>query len=351
MTKTTRVMLAVLALCGTSAALAQSSVTLYGRVNTSIESQKLGNQSVSGMVSNSSYVGFRGVEDLGSGLKAGFILETQFNSDDGSGAGGAGIDFTRNSEVNLAGSFGTVRLGTFDPASYLATADVVSMHNHDTGTTADALYWYNDSTANKIAYVTPDFGGVTAELQYSLGEKAIAGGLQDRGAWDLGINYSAGALGVGFGYSTQNKKLAAGTGPKASKDQMAVRVSYALGDLTLAGYYMRGQDETDPTFLGLKKKIDTYRLSAMYTLGASEFHANIGRANKTKIGSTSIAQSSATQWTLAYNYNLSKRTKAYAMYSKVSNGNASSYGPTSLGGAVGAGQDFRTFGLGVRHLF
>ena len=85
MTKTTRVMLAVLAVCGTSAALAQSSVTLYGRVNTYIEHQKLGNASATGLVSNSSFIGFRGTEDLGNGLKAGFILESQFNSDNGTG--------------------------------------------------------------------------------------------------------------------------------------------------------------------------------------------------------------------------------------------------------------------------
>ena len=56
MTKTSRLMLAVLAVCGTSAAMAQSSVTLYGRVNTSVEHQKLGNSKATGLVTNSSYM-------------------------------------------------------------------------------------------------------------------------------------------------------------------------------------------------------------------------------------------------------------------------------------------------------
>ena len=119
MTKTTRVMLAVLAVCGTSAAMAQSSVSIYGRVNTSVEHQKLGNASATGMVSNSSYIGFKGTEDLGNGLKAGFVLEGNFLSDNGAGADEGAFNFKRNSEVNLSGNFGMVRMGSFDAATVL----------------------------------------------------------------------------------------------------------------------------------------------------------------------------------------------------------------------------------------
>ena len=105
MTKTTRVMLAVLAVCGTSAALAQSSVTLYGRINTSVEHQKLGNASATGLVSSGSYLGFKGTEDLGNGLKAGFVLEGTVEAD----TGGTGYSFDRQSELNLSGNFGMLR--------------------------------------------------------------------------------------------------------------------------------------------------------------------------------------------------------------------------------------------------
>ena len=66
-----RLLLALLAVAGSSAVLAQSSVTLYGRVNTTVERQKAGDQTSTQMVNNSSRFGFRGVEDLGGGLKAG----------------------------------------------------------------------------------------------------------------------------------------------------------------------------------------------------------------------------------------------------------------------------------------
>ena len=313
--KMQRLMLAVLAVCGTSAAMAQSSVTVYGRVNTTIERQKIGSESVSGMYNNASRIGFKGVEDLGSGLKAGFVLEAGFGSDDGSGP----LAFRRQSELNLSGNFGMLRLGNFDAESYYATADVVSMHNHDTGSSADALYDYNMRTGNQIAYRTPEFGGFWAEVQHSFHEK-VAG---ERNAWDLAVNYNAGALGLGAGYSQVG-----------SDKQAALRATYAFGPMTLGAYYQR----SDKDFLGTR---NNFRLAAMYTVGASEFHANVGRANKW----SDVADSSANQWTLGYNYNLSKRTKVYGYYTKVDNKAGAGY----MTGV--AGVDFSSFALGVRHNF
>ena len=168
MTKMTRIALAALAVMGATTAIAQSSVTLYGRINTTVERQKSGNQTVTGMQNNASRWGIRGTEDLGGGLKAGFTLESGFNSDTGTGSGWThpttGMSFARQSEVNLSGGFGMVRLGNFVPESYYATADYVSMHNHDTGSSSDAFYddpvWFGGvnggglSTRNKIGYRT-----------------------------------------------------------------------------------------------------------------------------------------------------------------------------------------------------
>ena len=87
MQTSSRLLLASLALLSTSAAFAQSSVTIYGRVNTSVERQKVGDVSATVMQNNASRIGFRGVEDLGGGLKAGFVLESGFNSDAGTSDG------------------------------------------------------------------------------------------------------------------------------------------------------------------------------------------------------------------------------------------------------------------------
>lgn len=347
MTKTTRVMLAVLAVCGTSAALAQSSVTLYGRVNTTVEHQKIGSDSKSVMNSNSSYIGFRGTEDLGNGLKAGFQLEGNFGSDDGAGGStGTGLDFKRHTEINLSGNFGAVRLGKFNVGSYLATADYISMHNHDTGTSADALYAYVFPEGNQISYRSPEFGGVTAEFNYGFGEKASRGtslpgtsfgGIgEHKGAFDASLNYNNGPLGLGLGY-TQAKTDAAGNTLK--EQQLGLRASYGIGALTLGAYYQYYKVDAD----AFDTKRHAYRLAAMYTLGASEFHANVGRAQsyKNDIGGSTAA----TQWTLGYNYNLSKRTKVYGYFTKINNGNDAAYGVDT------AGDNFRSIAVGVRHLF
>jgi predicted porin len=353
MTKTTRVMLAVLAACGASAAMAQSSVNVYGRVNTTVEHQKIGSESRSAMESNSSFIGFRGTEDLGNGLKAGFQLEGQFNSDDGSGAGGA-FNFKRHSEVNLSGNFGTVRLGKFNVGSYLATADYISMHNHDTGTSADALYAYVFPEGNQISYRSPDFGGVTAEFNYGFGEKAnrttalpgdgtnalaVAG--EHKGAFDASLNYNNGPLGLGLGYTRATTEGLL----DVKEQQLGLRASYSINALTLGAYYQYYKADASATGINLDTKRHAYRLAAMYTMGASEFHANVGRAQAYK-GDLSGAKTAATQWTLGYNYNLSKRTKVYGYFTKINNGNDAAYG-----GVVNAGDNFRSIAVGVRHLF
>lgn len=361
-------MLAVLAVCGTSAALAQSSVTLYGRVNTSIEHQKLGNASATGLVSNSSFIGFRGTEDLGNGLKAGFILESQFNSDDGTGtADSGGVNFTRQSELNLSGNFGMLRLGRFDPYSYSVTADAISMHNHDTGPTADMLYSGVLWGGNKIAYRTPTIAGFDAEVQYQFGEKekvadfkeniggnTYSGSAEHKNGWDLGVNYANGPLGLGFGYSQLKHDVSVAVGPyvgttNLKQSQLAIRASYEIGDLTLGAYYQK--QDLKASEIG-KVKRNVYRLAAKYVIGASELHANIGRADKFKFDGEKFGRA-PTQWTLAYNYNLSKRTKVYALYSNINNAVYSNViGNTfsSLSTTDDAAK-FRTFGVGIRHFF
>ena len=346
MTKTTRVMLAVLAVCGTSAAMAQSSVNLYGRINTSIESTKIGNDRVSEMSTNSSFIGFRGTEDLGNGLKAGFVLEGNFNSDDGAGSDNGAFNFKRNSEINLSGNFGMVRMGAFDPYSYTVTADTISMHNHDTGITADALYNHVALGGNKLAYVTPTIAGFTGQVQYLFGEKAGAPTEEYKGGWDLGVDYANGPLGLGFGYSQIKGDDLVGT-DDWKDSQFALRGSYAIGDLTLGAYYQRQKFD----FGADDAKRNVYRVAAMYKLGASEFHANVGRADKLKVNGTKLNDTAATQWTLAYNYNLSKRTKVYTFYTNINNTTGTAENIVNINPAAIEKEKQRSFGVGIRHLF
>ena len=331
-------LLALLATVGATSVMAQSSVTLYGRVNTSVERQKDGDVTTTGMLNNASRIGFKGVEDLGGGLKAGFVLESGFDSSNGAGTGwpglpsGTGINFGRQSEVNLSGGFGMVRLGNFVPESYYATADFVSMHNHDTGSSSDALYydpvWFGGlGTKNKVGYRSPSLGGLVIDAAVNLHEKAA--GTNEKNGFDLAANYNLGALALGAGYSYVN-----------SNYQLGLRAAYTFGQFTVGGYYQRNKDDNQWVSGGAGTR-DNFRLSGMYTMGASEFHVNLGHANKW----SNVPDSAATQWTLGYNYNLSKRTKVYGFYTRVNNSALSDVNVTK------AGDNFSSFAVGVRHNF
>lgn len=93
-------LIAVSATAAAAAAAADSSVNVYGRIDTAVESVKTGNARVNGVNNSGSYFGFQGQEDLGNGLKLGFQLESAINSDDGS-ITNADSFFGNRSEVNL----------------------------------------------------------------------------------------------------------------------------------------------------------------------------------------------------------------------------------------------------------
>ncbi|MEO8152036.1 MAG: porin [Rhizobacter sp.] len=310
-------------------AMAQSSVTVYGRLNDSLEHQKVGDTSDNKVQDSASRIGFKGSEDLGGGLKANFVIESGFATDTGAANTGTPTSrfWNRESTVGLSSSMlGAIRLGNM-PASeaYFATADYVSMHNHDTGTSEDALYRgvAVGRLQNAIAYTTPTVGGLRGDLQYSLGEGA-AGFDHHR---SFAVNFDQGALHLGVGYEATS----------ADQKSLGLRALYELGAFTFGGYVERDS--------GTAFKRTNIRLSGMYAMGASEFHLNVGKAGKTD----DVDNTGARQVTVAYNYNLSKRTKVYAFYTEIKNDSAASYNSEFTGVTTGA--KLSSIALGLRHNF
>ncbi|MBB5206211.1 putative porin [Inhella inkyongensis] len=312
MKKFTLSALALVAAAVAAPAFAQSSVTLYGRLNTTVENQKVnGGLSKWVVANNSSRLGFKGVEDIGGGLKASFNLEHGFQSDTGTqnllSDGKPAAFWGREAWVQLAGSFGAVRLGNFTPESYFATADYISMHNHDTGSSSDELYDFSTyRSKNKVGYFTPSMGGLSASLSMSAGE----GNSGEKRLIDTAVNYVAGPFHAGFGYAKHG-----------DVNQWALRGLYEMGAFTFGAYYQIAEN-------GYAKKYKNGRLAAMYSMGASEFHLNYGRATD------------GDQYTLGYNYNLSKRTKVYAYYTD----------RDTARGTARSGE-FSSLAMGVRHNF
>jgi predicted porin len=311
-------------------AFAQSSVTLYGRINTTIEYQD--NELIDKTVlsNNASRWGINGKEDLGGGLSAFFQLEAGFASDTGAGTGG----FNRDAFVGLTStSLGQIKLGKFTSALYYGTIDYIGVFNHDTGVAEeDNIYALTAGYTNAVQYTSPKFGpfefALEANASEGTGPKTYAGV----------VNYDQGDLHIGAGYSQTKSVL-----DQKVIEGFSAAVSYVFGPLTVGAAYEHDKDEA----LG---KRDAVTGTAMYTLGASEFHLSIGWAGEYD----NVPNSDALQYLVGYNYNLSKRTKLYAFYFALDNKAGASYVPFGGGGASIAALPDKTFsslGVGIRHNF
>lgn len=332
--------IAVTALSLAGAAFAQTDVTVYGRANVSLEQQKVGSQSEAVLVDNQSRLGVRAKHDLAGGMSVGATLEAGINFTNG--AHNPSNLFAREATANIAGAFGQVKVGRM-PASvaYFATADYVSNHNHDTGTSADALYDFiaTGSLKNAVGYTAPKMGDLQLEAQYGLKYGTGVDGTDQRNInpMALAANYTSGPLALGLGYERGDNSATASTTDYAN--QVTGRVYYTIGAIGFGGYVQKSS--------GTQFDRTAYRLSAMYTLGQNEFHVNFGHAGNRG----GVANTGADQFTLGYNYNIDKQTKVYALYTMINNQSGASYNPGRLFASPTSGQDVNSFGVGVRYNF
>jgi predicted porin len=321
--------LAALATLATASAYAQSSVTIYGRMNLTLERQKDGDVTDKVVQNNASRIGFRGVEELGGGMKAGFLIEHGFSPD--TGAQTQAAFWARESNVFLEGPFGKVRLGNMgQTAAYYAIPDYISMHNHDTGTSSDAFYLYPGRATNMVAYTSPKMGPAFFEAQVSEGDAVadrtyVLAGQYQAGPLQLAASYLDGPVGIGGAVINDGREI-------------GLRALYEMGPFALGAYYVRNTAED----VGLDLKRNSYRLSGMYTMGPTELHLNVGWAGEIKgLGD----DTEATQMTAGINHNLSKRTKLYAFYTRVNNKANIAYLTRN------PGDDFSSLAAGIRHNF
>lgn len=222
--KKSLIALAVLAAAGTASA--QSSVTLFGVVDATIQRLKNdGGASVTRITNsgyNSSRLGFRGTEDLGGGMSASLWLEAGVNNDDGSGGvtstnnqgattGGGGLTFNRRSTVSLAGGWGEVRLGrdytpqfwnlvVFDPFGNVGVGITQTLSSIITGATAVRA-------SNSIGYFVPgNLGGFYGHIQHYRGENPSTAANEDDGnGYGLRVGYGNGPFNVALAISRTDR--------------------------------------------------------------------------------------------------------------------------------------------------
>ena len=326
------------------AAFAQAEVSFYGRANVSVESQKVGSVSETAFVDNSSRFGIRANHNIAGGMKVGTTLEAATNLTTGSTNSKL---FAREASVNLDGAFGQVKLGKLPgSAAYFATADYVSNHNHDTGTSSDALWDYPAAfqLERAIGYKSPTMSGLTLEAQYGLKNGNASGDTTTTTApspVSLAANYAVGALQLGLGHERGDNTFS--TTVNDTFSATTARAFYVMGPLGFGGYVQKTS--------GTSADRTAYRFSAMYTMGQNEFHVNFGSAGNR----AGTANTGAKQYTLAYNFNLDKQTKLYALYTKINQDSATAYyqGNASrfIAGSAGNGNSLSSVGVGIRYNF
>ena len=358
--KKSLIALAVLAASG--AAMAQSSVTLYGVADAGVTYLN-GLDNWSGVTSGNnltSRLGFRGVEDLGGGLKANFVLEGGINLDSGdgksSGATGTGFEFKRRSTVGLSGGFGEVRMGRELTAAYNATAryDVfgsvgigqsrlwadgaIADPINNVNANADAVTT-NQRISNALTYVSPDFSGFKFGLNYGFGETTASN--SDSGYLGAGLTYDNGPLSLGLGLERLNN--GANSVAASDIDAWSLGGSYDFGVAKLlAGYRQSTVD-----IATVENKRNGYYLAATAPVGAGTVRVSYNRYEN-ELGAG--AKAKADQFAVGYVYGLSKRTSVYGTYAYIKNKDGANLYNLGAGGLKTNGSQ-QGVQVGVSHAF
>ncbi|OLL33162.1 porin [Burkholderia sp. SRS-W-2-2016] len=348
---------------------AQSSVTLYGRLDAGLEymSGVPTNPNAAGSATNSgnrfkaesgdwgtSLWGLKGVEDIGAGNKVLFQLEGSFNTMTGQGPGGGGL-FNRWATVGLSNAqYGTFTMGRmlfisngvwdFDPfgQSSWSSASLVRGRN-----------WPQSS--NNFAYQSPKIAGFDFYGQYALsnatswnGNGTTAQGreagaqvtytnslFQIRGLYDEIRNPTTGGLWGGNvangGVNTANT----GNGVFSASREYSALVNVFLGQFKIQAAYqaVRSAGATggvygQPTTLDHEWGGVTWQATPAAALIAAVYHVN---------GNNGAGN--ATIYTVGGSYNLSKRTLLDLQAATVRNSRAANFGLNANNAGNGVATD------------
>ena len=330
--KKTLIALAVLAASG--AAMAQSSVTLYGVVDANLTWEDNGAQSITRMDPsrlNGNRFGFRGVEDLGGGMSAIFQLESGFNLDTGASASATSF-FNRLSFVGLTGGFGTVKLGRQNNALYSNLGTFDPMGNALAGDSA-SLFQYSGSRNDNVISYNYSASGFRGEVQYGLGE--VAGNSSANRMVGGFLGYKMGPLDVVLTY--QDTKNVANT-DSAKVTLLGGNYNFGVVKAFAAYSTEKGLGTTDvrDLLLGLTAPIGAAG-TAMVSYIKEDDRRNANR------DSSLIA--------VGYKHDLSKRTALYTSYGQMKNDRnvANRAGGAAL--VTPLGNTSKLFNVGVRHMF
>ncbi|MYM34110.1 porin [Duganella sp. FT50W] len=357
--KKSLIAIAVLA-ATSSAAFAQSNVTIYGILDAGIVADRGGKDGnvtqLNSGAASASRIGFKGTEDLGGGLNAIFKLETGAKIDKGTLDNDNNRLFNREAYVGLSSkTAGTLTLGRQYTPYYETLRDVGDPFAMGMAGTAKNLFpvaSFMTRNDNAVVYKTPDLAGFTGSVSYSLGE--VAGDASATRQVGGALAYKNGPLNVAVAYNMKNNDTStlktAGVGHNtliaANYDFQVVKVFGAYSkdsglnsaplNSTATAFstvpFVASQDSTD-ALIGVSAPVGTAG-----TVTASYINKN----------DKEVFNRDASQWAIGYNYALSKRTSTYVAYAKIKNKNGAGY---TVGNNTDAGTGDKAFNVGVKHSF
>lgn len=393
--------LAVAAAIAPAAAMADSgNVTIYGQANVSYDMVKFGginsnNSASANRVSdNASRLGFKGTEDLGNGLSAVWQMEAALAMDDGST-----FAMNRNTYAGLSSkTAGTLILGRHDTPYKLATrgldqfgdtlGDTRSIMgggyntsaaplsaNPGTATAAatglssftpgnTAVMDFDGRQSNVLAYISPTINGMHAAIGHvDAGEVPATSGQSKASAWSAVGIYDLGGLFASLAYEKHNLNgTATGATTDVSEKAWKLGVGYTMAAFNVAAAYEKTSDDVGKLgacgaatsdCLGHK----AYQLGAGYTFGSNKVKLQYVKADKTSGASANATDNSAKQWSLGFDHNMSKRTRLYAVYTKMDNAANGTYNLNNGGNNAAAsvmataGADQSAWSFGMKHSF
>lgn len=364
--------LAVAGLAST-AAFAQSNVTIYGIADVNVQQTRSnGNLTQTAVGSgglSTSRIGFKGVEDLGNGLKALFVLEYRLDLDKNVTIGGNYVDDingttpnasgpARQQLVGLTGGFGTVAAGrlqttAFDWQSKYITLGATAFDGYNKMTGNYRINLTNDSrAANAVAYISPSMGGVTVALNHAFAlEQATTATANNISATLIGVYYDNGPLSIGF---VGEKLQGGGASEAAEATDLALGASFDAGFAKFTGTYQTTKSNANGATGDAAKFNSVYHLGAQIPVSAKGA-VHVQWAQGTNKSNTHVGDDNGKGLSVAYTHALSKRTTAYAGIGYLDNSGAgTSYTYGTNTNRVGTGQDGGSSNIiaaGVRHTF
>ena len=333
-------LIAIAALAAAGAAAAQSSVTMYGQVNTGYEHSKT-DITIGGVKTTTkttgfqndrvktSRLGFKGEEALGNGLSATFALEMGFDSANGEFADSA---FNRKATVGLKGAFGEVRIGKdstpmneFD-GSFKAidrTDSLAKIDPDNVGRTPDLDAAF---TARPTGlFYNGTFSGVNVSAAIGNDSKRVKTAdvttdKKDTAVYGLGLGYNGGAWAVGAAVQLDTEKTLSGAlSGDVKTTNYGVGASYDFNVAKVYGQYEGGQYKNKASTDADKYSYDQFAVGVSAPFGATTLSAEYAY-NKAKDTAGAVSTKyKGNVFAVQAEYAFSKRTSLVARAGQVAN--------------------------------